>query len=69
MYLIEILGDFIIEYSGQDNTAILEEDKLEMLDYESTSNSKSHAKITESAEFIEVSSEEALINILGVIFQ
>lgn len=44
----------------------MEEDKLEMLDYESISNSKSYAKITESAEFVELSSEEALINILVV---
>ena len=39
-----------------------------MPDYESISNSKSYVKITEFAEFIEVSLEEALINILGVIF-
>ena len=62
----EQLADFIIEYSGQDSTAIPSEDKLEMLNYESISNSKSYVKITENGDFIEVSQEEALIDTLGV---
>lgn len=62
----EQLADFIVEYSGQDSTAIPSEDKLEMLNYESISNSKSYVKITEEGEFIEVSQEEALVAPCGV---
>lgn len=57
----EQFASFVIEYIGQDSSALSEEDLHNVLQYESISTSSSFFKITQDGEFQELSEEEMLM--------
>ncbi len=57
----EQLASFVIEFIGQDSSALPEEDLHNVLQYDSISTSSSFFKITQDGEFQELSEEETLM--------
>ena len=57
------LAKFILDYTGQDSSQVPEVEALMMLEYDNISIATSYAKFTEEAGFVEISEQEAMIEL------